>query len=214
MHACPQTQRSSPPTVAVEASYVTEAHCEEISEIAFECHLDGGGDVCCFPLIERAKEFLGGITEQMAAEAVASAADAAEAVAAMSLPDKEEDGGAAIADDAEDAAAASASSWVFEPASTRFKQPRRRFDVIDDGEAAVEIFHGEILEDRKSRFQAHAARVTSEREVSTQIISCLSPVSTPLLMMLVAVAVDGADICAPVVASVCICYVLKYFRMS
>lgn len=161
-------KHSSPPTVAIEASFATEEHSEEMSEIAFECHLDGGGDVCCFLLIERAKEVLVGITERIAAEAVASAADAAEALAAISLRDTEEVAGAAHPDDAEDAAAASASSWVFEPASTRFKQPRRRFDVIDDGEAAVEIFHGEILEDRKSRFQAHAARVTSEREVSTQ----------------------------------------------
>jgi hypothetical protein len=144
-----------------------------VSEAAFEAHLDGGGEVCCFQLIEHAKEFLGGITERAAAEEVALAA---EAIAAMwPLPEAPADdavggssggGGASGAGEGEtDEAAVPLDTWVFEPASSRFKQPRRKFDVVDDGDAAVEIFHGEILEDRKSRFQAHAARVTSDQEV-------------------------------------------------
>lgn len=121
-------------------------------------HEEAAGEVCCFQIVERAREIL------------SDAELAHERLAALSLADSTESAhhAATVETDSTPTEAAHderEEQWVFEPESSRFKQPRRTFAVVEPTVAMPEIVHGEIFEDRKSRFQAHAARVRTQREV-------------------------------------------------
>jgi hypothetical protein len=153
---------SAPPTIAVQADVVTDATSLELSAAAVTAYAEADGDVCCFQIIEHAKEVLGDLvaTHEHLVESAAAAV-----IAGSSCDDTTGTGSGEIDNDTVAAGKGTEEHWTFEPDSTRFKQPRRTFEVVDSDAGMPEIVHGDVFEDRKSRFQAHVAKVTTQREV-------------------------------------------------
>eukprot|EP00035_Acanthoeca_spectabilis_P023715 m.450574 g.450574 ORF g.450574 m.450574 type:complete len:311 (-) comp20019_c0_seq1:2804-3736(-) len=149
---------TEPPTIALQADFATDQTETEVMEAVVAAHEEAAGEVCCFQIVERTREIL------------SDAELAHERLAALSLADSTESAhhAATVETDSTPTEAAHderEEQWVFEPESSRYKQPRRTFAVVEPTVAMPEIVHGEIFEDRKSRFQAHAARVRTQREV-------------------------------------------------
>mmetsp|Transcript_64072 Transcript_64072/g.202442 ORF Transcript_64072/g.202442 Transcript_64072/m.202442 type:complete len:405 (-) Transcript_64072:27-1241(-) len=147
----------APPVPLVQS----ECNCKALQEVAAEvvqellAEWQPAVEGCVYQWAERIREALRPVLEEAAGAAAAEAA-------------QREELEAAAAQEARERAAAAAAGRAFEylPANPQYGQRRRNFDESSfDPANAVEVKQGDPFTDRKSTFQAYAAKVTSQGQV-------------------------------------------------
>lgn len=130
------------------------AAAEVVQELLAEWQPSEEG--CVYQWADRISEALRPALEEAAGIAAAEAAQREELAALVA--DEEAQGRAA--------AAAAAKAFEYLPANPQYGQRRRNFDERSlDPSNAVEVKQGDPITDRKSTFQAHAAKVTNQGQV-------------------------------------------------
>lgn len=132
-----------------------EASASAVQELMDEWEPSDEG--CVYQWAERLREAL-----LPALEEEALLAEARTAAEAAKLQEQEDQHTAM----AMEASATAARGFEYLPANPQYGQRRRNFDGTSfDDVNSVEVKHGEPIVDRKSTFQAHAARVTHQGQV-------------------------------------------------
>lgn len=157
-----------PPSVAIEAEFATDNELSDLNDRLRCLFEESGGNEIVFEYIEFMKDRLGQIaeaysTKQNCLENLLEIEEIQEANSSsdfISVPCED-----SVLSKNPPEEAQNNDGWTFHPETSRFKQPARRFAHVVPPASPIKVVHGEVIEDRKSKFEAHLARVQCQNDV-------------------------------------------------